>query len=68
MKGGKERANLRFLRETWVELKKVIWPTREQATNLTMIVIAISAGVGIILGIIDYGFYQIFRGFLLGIR
>ena len=42
-----------FLNETYMELKKVTWPSREEATRLTMMVILISAAVGTALGIID---------------
>jgi preprotein translocase subunit SecE len=36
----------RFFIEAWQELKKVTWPTPEQARNLTILVIAISIAVG----------------------
>lgn len=35
------------------ELKKVTWPTREQTTRLTIIVIGISLIIGVYVGIID---------------
>jgi preprotein translocase SecE subunit len=35
-----------FLREAWQELKKVNWPTPEQARNLTVLVIAVSFVIG----------------------
>ncbi len=57
--------NVQFFQDTVSELKKVVWPTRKQATNLTMIVIAVSAAVGLILGGIDFGFYLIFQQLLL---
>jgi preprotein translocase SecE subunit len=36
----------RFFVEAWQELKKVNWPTPEQARNLTVLVLAISFVVG----------------------
>ena len=36
----------RFFQESWSELKKVTWPTREQTTRLTVLVFVISAAVG----------------------
>ena len=36
----------RFFIEAWQELKKVNWPTPEQARNLTVLVLAISFIVG----------------------
>ncbi len=57
----------RFVRETRSELKKVTWPTREQATNLTAIVIAVSAAVGLFMGGLDFVFKSFFQ-LLLGAR
>ena len=57
----------RFVRETKSEFKKVTWPTREQATNLTLIVIAVSVVVGIFMGSVDFLFKELF-GVLLGAR
>ena len=49
-----------FFRESRIELRKVVWPTRQEATRLTLVVIAVSAGVGLILGGFDYGIAQLF--------
>jgi len=46
----------RYLRETWAELKKVRWPTRQEAQNLTLIVLAVTVGMAIILGLMDFFF------------
>ncbi len=35
------------------EVMKVTWPTREELRNLTIVVIGISAGVGVVLGLLD---------------
>lgn len=37
----------RYLNESWSELKKVTWPTREHVTNLTILVFVISAIFGV---------------------
>lgn len=42
-----------FWRETRSELRKVVWPTREEATNLTTIVLAVMVAMAIILGSLD---------------
>ena len=47
----------RFINESWSELKKVSWPTREQVRNLTVLVFAISFVVGIYISILD-AFFQ----------
>jgi preprotein translocase subunit SecE len=45
---------IKYIKDSRVELKKVIWPTRKELINQTILVIAISLGVAIILGIIDF--------------
>jgi preprotein translocase subunit SecE len=42
-----------FYRETVGELRKVSWPTRDEALNLTAIVIVVLVGMAIFLGTID---------------
>lgn len=56
----------RFIRETIAELKKVTWLTRREIVYLTTLVLIISIAVGIILGIIDYGFTRLVNGLFLG--
>ncbi len=53
------RMRLAFFRETWSELKKVAWPTRQEAINLTVVVIVVSVVVGLLLGTIDLGFSKL---------
>jgi preprotein translocase subunit SecE len=43
-----------FLRETRDELKKVVWPTRDEVIRLTGVVILVSLVVGIFLGGTDF--------------
>ncbi len=43
----------RFFQEAWQELKKVTWPTPEQARNLTILVLAVSAAVGLYITFFD---------------
>ena len=49
-----------FFGETLGELQKVTWPTREQTTRLTMLVILISATIGLALGVTDGLFFRLF--------
>ena len=44
----------RWLRETRGELRKVIWPTREEALRLTYVVIGLSLAMGALLGGLDF--------------
>jgi preprotein translocase subunit SecE len=59
-----ENAIVRYLRETWFELKKVSWPTRSEAINLTVIVIAVTTFLAIVLGVMDWVFSSAFGLFL----
>ena len=44
----------RYLRETVGELRKVNWPTRKEATNLTIIVLIVTFSMSIVLGLLDF--------------
>ncbi|MCD6554589.1 MAG: preprotein translocase subunit SecE [Chloroflexi bacterium] len=55
-KAKRENALLRYFKETWVELKKVNWPTRREALNLTLIVLAVTTFMAVFLGAIDLFF------------
>lgn len=48
----KDNAIVAYLRSTRAELRKVHWPTREQAWNLTKIVFTVTFGMAVLLGII----------------
>ena len=43
----------RYLVESWAELKKVAWPTRETVVRLTVLVVAVSIAVGIYIFVLD---------------
>jgi preprotein translocase subunit SecE len=47
-------APVKFLQETYSELKQVVWPSRSEVIRLTLIVITISLIVGIYLGGVDF--------------
>ena len=57
----KENAVIKYLKETRAELKKVNWPSRQEATNLTLIVIAVTTFMALLLGFIDYLFSKLFE-------
>lgn len=59
-----ENAIIRYLRETWFELRKVSWPTRREAVNLTVIVILVTSFLAIVLGLMDWIFSMAFGIFL----
>ncbi len=49
-----------FVRDSRIELRKVVWPTREETIRLTLVVVAVSAGTGLILGGFDFLLSQVF--------
>jgi preprotein translocase subunit SecE len=50
-----------FVYDTRTELKKVVWPTREQAINLTGLVIAVSLAVSAFVGVTDLVLQKLFQ-------
>ncbi|WP_129674828.1 preprotein translocase subunit SecE [Candidatus Chloroploca sp. Khr17] len=48
-----ENVIVRRLRETRSELRKVVWPTREETIRLTIVVLTISTIIGAILAVGD---------------
>ena len=62
-KQGKQR--FKFIGEIASELKKVVWPSRREATYLTTLVIVFTVVVAIILGVIDFGFSKLMNVILL---
>lgn len=53
-----------FFRETADELKKVVWPTRQETIRLTFVVIAVSLLVGLFLGGLDFSFTKLLQTFV----
>jgi preprotein translocase subunit SecE len=43
-----------YLKDSKVELKKVVWPSKKQTTNHTLLVIGFSLAVAIFLGTADF--------------
>ena len=56
----KDNFIIKYFKETRAELKKVSWPTRQEALNLTLIVVAFTIFMAALLGIIDYVFAWVF--------
>jgi preprotein translocase subunit SecE len=48
------------------ELKKVVWPTRQETMRLSLIVIGLCLIVGLFLGLVDYGFSELVAKVFLG--
>ena len=60
-------AIVRYYRETVGELKKVVWPTRQEAVQLTTIVLIVIVVMSTVLGSFDYLFTELFR-WLINLR
>jgi preprotein translocase subunit SecE len=54
-----------FYRETVAELRKVVWPTRDQAQNLTVVVLIVVVAMALFLGGIDALLTQLLRFILV---
>jgi preprotein translocase subunit SecE len=59
-KSARGNAIVRFYRETRAELRKVTWPTRQEAINLTVIVLVVVFSMSVFLGVLDYLFTRFF--------
>lgn len=55
---------LKFVKEARDELKKVSWPSRQTTVRYTVIVIASSVVVGLVIGAIDYALVLLFERFI----
>lgn len=54
-----------YFKETRAELKKVNWPTRTEAKNLTLIVLAVTVFMAILLWVFDQLSSVLLRGVLV---
>lgn len=52
------RRIFQFFRESYAELRKVSWPSREEVGNSTRIVLISVALIALVLGLIDFVFFQ----------
>ncbi len=52
----KESVAVRYIKESYEELKKVVWPGKKEVKNHTMVVIFLSLALAAFLGILDYIF------------
>ena len=49
-----------FLRETVSELRKSVWPSKEETARLTVIVLVLAIAMGFFLGLLDRAFAEFF--------
>lgn len=60
------RRTMSFARDSYNEVKRVIWPTRKESTQMTGIVFLFVAAMGFLLWIVDKGLEWVIYGLLLG--
>ena len=53
-----------FLRESKAELKKVVWPSRNDVVSSVKVVIISTIIVAIVLGLLDFAFTEAFRALM----
>lgn len=56
---------INYIQESRVELTKVTWPTRKQATRLTLAVVVFSLGMAVFIGAMDKGLNEVLQRFIL---
>ena len=54
----------KWWRETVGELRKVTWPTPQEALRLTRVVIIVMVLISAIIGVLDFGFTRLITWFL----
>ena len=52
---------IQFFKESRAELKKVVWPTKDDVISSIKVVIISTIIVALILGLLDLGFTELFR-------
>ena len=54
-----------YLKESYNELRKVNWPTKNETINLTLIVVGFSLAIAVFLGLLDMFFSYLLSQLLL---
>ena len=49
---------IQFFKESYAELRKVIWPTREEVVSSTKVVLVSVAIIAVALWLVDFVIYQ----------
>ena len=65
--GGGRTSPTQFIRETYEELRKCVWPSREETARLTMVVIVLATAAGFFLGGLDRVFAELFNRVIFGL-
>lgn len=54
-----------YIQDSYQEFHRVNWPTRQETIRLVLIVISVSIGVAIFLGVLDMIFVYLLERFLI---
>ena len=57
--------NIRYFGDIVSEVRRVTWPNRQETTRLTIMVLTVSAIIGVFLGLVDLAFSKLI-GVVLG--
>jgi preprotein translocase subunit SecE len=57
-------APIRFLRQTYDELRKVVWPTPQELYRYTLVVVVTVTVIALFIAAVDLGLSQLSRSFL----
>lgn len=52
---------VQYFKDSKLELKKVVWPTKKQTINHTALVIGFSVALALFLGLVDFGLSELVR-------
>ena len=55
-----ENRIVRYFKEVRAAIRRVTWPTRRVATNLTLIVLSVTLAASVAMGVVDWLFAQLF--------
>ena len=55
-----KKSRFSFFVDVVTELRKAHWPTRQESLGLVFLVLAVSIGVGLVLGGLDWVFARLF--------
>jgi preprotein translocase SecE subunit len=58
----KDNFIIAYLKETRAELRKVHWPTQQEARTLTLVVMGVTVSMAALLGFLDYIFDRLLNG------
>ncbi len=60
----KDNVLVSYLKETRAELRKVHWPTQQEARTLTLVVMAVTVAMAALLGFLDFVFAWLMAGII----